>query len=65
MYVDCYTLEAMTKTKLVELRAAATRYRMLASLRTPRPGVWAALRSMLQRGGGRASGRKIVSPRPA
>ena len=65
MYVSCYTLEEMAKTRLAELRADATRYRVLASLRAPRPGVWAALTSMLHRDGGRASGRKIASPRPA
>ena len=65
MYINEYVLEVMTKTRLAELRADAARYRVLASLRAPRPGVWAALRSMLHRDGGRASGRKIVSPRPA
>ena len=65
MSIDCYTLEVMMKTKLAELRADAARYRAVASLRAPRPGVWAALRAMLHREGRRRSGRKIVSPRHA
>jgi hypothetical protein len=65
MYIDCYTLEVMTKTKLAELRADAARRVVLASLRAPRPGVWAALRSMLHREGRGSGGREIVSPRPA
>ena len=65
MNIDCYTLEVMSKTKLAELRADAARYRVLASLRTPQPGVWAALRSVLHRVGRRIGGREIVSPRPA
>jgi hypothetical protein len=65
MYTDCYVLEVMAKTRLAELRADAARYRVLASLRAPRPGVWAALRSVLHREGRGSSGRKIVSPRHA
>jgi hypothetical protein len=65
MYTNCYTLEVMTRAKLVELRADAARYRTLASLRAPRPGVWATLRSMLHRDGRGSSGSKIVSPRHA
>lgn len=65
MYIDCYALEVIAKTRLAELRADAARRVVLASLRTPRPGVWAALRSALQRVGRRTSGREIVSPRPA
>lgn len=49
MNIDCYALEVITKTRLADLRADAARRVLLASLRTPRPGVWAALRSALQR----------------
>jgi hypothetical protein len=65
MYMNTYALEVMTKSRLADLRADAAREVLLASLRAPRSGVWAALRSMLHRDGGRASGREIVSPRPA
>jgi hypothetical protein len=47
MYISCYALEVMTKTKLAELRADAARYRALASLRTPRPGAWALSRGQV------------------
>jgi hypothetical protein len=59
MYMNTYTLEVMAKTRLANLRADAAREALLASLRTPRPGIWAALRFMLHREGGRASGRVI------
>jgi hypothetical protein len=65
MYISCYALEVITKTRLAELRADAARRVLLASLRTPQPSVWAALRSALHRAGRRANGREIVSPRPA
>jgi hypothetical protein len=65
MYTDCYVLDVMTKSKLAELRADAARYRLLASLRAPGPGIWAALRSSLHRGGSPSTGRKIASPRHA
>jgi hypothetical protein len=65
MNMSCYALEVITKTRLAELRADAARRVVLASLRTPQPGVWAALRSALHRVGRRTSGREIVSPRPA
>jgi hypothetical protein len=65
MYIDCYTLDVMAKTKLAELRADAARRVVLASLRAPRPSVWAALRSKLYREGRRTGGPEIVSPRPA
>jgi hypothetical protein len=65
MPIDCYTLEVMTKAKLAELRADATHYRLLASLRAPRPGIWAALGSLLHREGRRSNARKIAGPRHA
>jgi len=65
MYINSYALEVMAKTRLAELRADAARHRTVASLRAPRPGVWAAFRSILHREGRRSSGRKIVSPRHA
>jgi hypothetical protein len=64
MYINEYALEVMTKIKLAELRADAARYRAVASLRTPRPGVWVALRSMLHREGPQSNGRKIARPSP-
>jgi hypothetical protein len=65
MYINSYALEVMTKTRLAELRADAARYVLVASLRTHRPSVWAALRAMLRLDRRRTSGRKLVSPRPA
>lgn len=65
MYINGYALEVMTKTRLADLRAEATRYSELARLRTPRLGVWAAVRTLFRRAGARESGRKIASPRPA
>lgn len=65
MYIDCYALESIAKSRLADLRADAARRVLLASLRTPRPGVWAAVRSTLHREGRRTSGGEIASPRPA
>lgn len=65
MYTDCYVLEVMAKTKLAELRADATRRRLLASLRAPRPGIWAVLRSWFNGEGRQNIRRKIVRPRHA
>lgn len=65
MHINEYLLEVMTKTKLDELRADAARQRVLESLGTHRSSVWAALGSMLHRGGPRSSGRKIAAPRHA
>jgi len=65
MYINGYALEVMTKTRLADLRAEAARYSDLAPLRTPRLGVWAAVRILLRRDGVRERGREIVSPRPA
>jgi hypothetical protein len=65
MYMSCYALEVITKTRLADLRADAARHVLLASLRTPRPSVWSAVKSALYRAGRRTSGREIVSPRPA
>ena len=65
MYTNDYVLEVMTRTRLADLRAAAARHVLLASLRAPRPSVWAALKSALQGAGRGTGGRKIVSPRHA
>jgi len=65
MNFDCYTLEVVARTKLAELRVDAARSRVLASLGTPRPGVWAAVRSWLHREGQGNNGRKIARPRHA
>ena len=65
MHINEYALEEMMKSRLAELRAAAARQRLIASLGTPSLGVWAALRSMLHRDGPRSRGREIASPRPA
>ena len=59
MDINCYALEVITKSRLAQLRADAARYRLLASLRTPQPGVWAALRSALHRTGRRTSNRAL------
>ena len=64
MDIDCYALEVIARSRLAELRCNAARHRLVASLRSPRPGLWTALRSALQRLGRRPSGQKIVSPRP-
>ena len=65
MHINEYALEVMTRSRLETLRADATRYVLLASLRAPRPSAWTTLKSALQRAGRGTGGRKVASPRPA
>ena len=63
MDINTYALDVITKSRLADLRASAARHMLLESIRVPRRGAWAVLRSALQWTG--RTRRPIVKPRHA
>jgi hypothetical protein len=65
MSFDPYVLERITASRLTELRADAARYRVLASVRAGRPGLWDIIKGALLRRGRLFGRRGTVRPRHA
>ncbi|HYB43693.1 MAG TPA: hypothetical protein VEL75_18085 [Candidatus Methylomirabilis sp.] len=65
MGINEYALEAITRSRLNEMRAEAARRAALSPAGAPRRGMWALLRSLLGRTRDQSGRRGIVRPRHA